>query len=362
MANKERKICLVIPSLHVGGMERVMCELANYMSAKDNITVHLVLYGKNPSVFYNLSTKIQLHQPSYNFRDSLRLWFTLRALIFLRKQITHIHPDTILSFGEYWNSFVLIALIGLKYPVYISDRCQPNKEFSTFHTLLRRWLYPRAAGIIAQTKKAHEIYSEKFKNGRINVIANPIREIKRPDKIEQENIILTVGRLIRTKHHERLIKIFSKLNAPDWKLLIIGGNALKQNNLLSLLKLVENLGLKNKVVLAGELVDVDSLYYKSKIFALTSSSEGFPNVIGEALSAGLPVVSYDCIAGPSEMITDGENGFLVPVFDDELFQKRLQQLIDDEELRQKMAAKAPASVEIFSIEKIGQQYLDLILS
>ncbi len=110
------------------------------------------------------------------------------------------------------------------------------------------------------------------------------------------------------------------------------------------------------------MTDVDSQYLKSKIFAFTSNSEGFPNVIGEALSAGLPVVSYDCVAGPSEMIVDGENGFLVPVFDDDLFQKRLQQLIDDEELRQKMARKAPESVEKFSIEKIGQQYLDFILS
>ncbi|MGB9747746.1 MAG: glycosyltransferase [Bacteroidales bacterium] len=362
MAKKEKKICLVIPSLHSGGMERVMCELANYMSAKDNITVHLVLYGKSPSVFYNLSTKIQLHRPAYTFRDSLRLWFTLRALIFLRRQVRDIQPETILSFGEYWNSFVLVALIGLKYPVYISDRCQPDKTFGTFHTLLRKWLYPKAAGIIVQTKKAHEIYSGKFKHERIAVIANPIRQLQRSERTEKENIILTVGRLIRTKHHDRLIKIFSKLNAKDWKLFIVGGNALRQNNLSTLLKLVENLGLKNKVILAGELPDVDSFYYKSKIFAFTSSSEGFPNVIGEALSASLPVVSYNCIAGPSEMINDGENGFLVPVFDDELFQKRLQQLIDDEELWQKMAAKAPASVEKYSIEKIGQQFLSFILA
>jgi glycosyltransferase involved in cell wall biosynthesis len=359
---KHSKICLVIPSLHAGGMERVMTELANFIAAKDKVQVHLVLYGKNPSTFYTLPLNLQLHKPNYTFRESFRFFSTLRALFFLRYKIKHIKPDSILSFGEYWNSFVLISLLGLKYPIYISDRCKPDKEFSTLHTLLRRWLYPKAAGIIAQTSKAREIYSEKFKLRRIIVIGNPIRKIHSSVNIRRENIILTAGRLIQTKNHDRLIKIFSQLSGSDWKLLIIGGNALKQNNLSLLQKFLEDKGLRDNVILAGELTDVDSQYLKSKIFAFTSNSEGFPNVIGEALSAGLPVVSYDCVAGPSEMIVDGENGFLVPVFDDDLFQKRLQQLIDDEELRQKMARKAPESVEKFSIEKIGQQYLDFILS
>ncbi|NMC40766.1 MAG: glycosyltransferase family 4 protein [Bacteroidales bacterium] len=179
--------------------------------------------------------------------------------------------------------------------------------------------------------------------------------------IKKENWILTVGRLIKTKHHDRLIRIFSRLNAPGWKFIIIGGDALKQNNLPLLYKLVKEFVLTGSVIFTGNLSDIDEYYYKSKIFAFTSSSEGFPNVVGEALSAGLPVVSYDCVAGPSEMITDGENGFLVPVFDDDLFRKRLQQLIDDEGLRQKMSAKAPASVERYAIEKIGKQYLDFIL-
>jgi hypothetical protein len=74
-------------------------------------------------------------------------------MIFLRKKVKLIKPDSILSFGEYWNSFVLIALIGLPYPVFISDRCSPDKEFTRIHTILRKWFYPKAKGIIAQTIK-----------------------------------------------------------------------------------------------------------------------------------------------------------------------------------------------------------------
>ena len=362
MVKSGKSVCFVIPSLQAGGMERVMCELANFISTQENITLHMVLYGRDPSIFFPLHSAIQLHSPNYSYRESLRLLYAARSLLFLRQQIRHIQPDTILSFGEYWNSLVLLALFGLNYPVYISDRCKPDKKFNKFHTLLRRWLYPRAAGIIAQTSLARDIYAEQFRHSRIAVIGNPIRKLLRTIDIQQENLVLTVGRLIQTKHHNRLIKVFSQLDANDWKLIIIGGNALKQNNSSLLHKLLEDLGLKDKVILIGECNEVDDYYYKSKVFAFTSSSEGFPNVIGEALSAGLPVVSYDCIAGPSEMISDGENGFLVPVFEDELFLKRLQLLIDDEELRKKMSVIATASVEKYSVEKIGKQYLDFILS
>ena len=98
------------------------------------------------------------------------------------------------------------------------------------------------------------------------------------------------------------------------------------------------------------------------IFAFTSSSEGFPNVIGEALSSGLPVISYDCAAGPAEMIKDGENGFLTPVFDDILFQKRLQSLIDNEGLRNRMSENARRKIREFSIDKIGAEYYSFIVS
>jgi glycosyltransferase involved in cell wall biosynthesis len=67
---------------------------------------------------------------------------------------------------------------------------------------------------------------------------------------------------------------------------------------------------KDKVFLEGEQKEIDPWYHRAKLFAFTSSSEGYPNVVGEALSAGLPVVAYDCIAGPSDMIDDGKTGIL----------------------------------------------------
>jgi len=358
----KRKICLVIPSLHLGGMERVMSELAGYFSKIEHFETHLTLYGRKPEIFYQIPQDVVIHKPPFVFKNKYQFYFAIKTLFYLRKEIKKIYPDSILSFGEYWNNFVLLALTGLKFPVFVSDRWRPDKTPRFPHNILRKILYARAAGIIVQTHLAFEIYRKFIPRDKIKVIANPIRNIILGNPDEKENIILSAGRLIETKHFDRLIHIFLKLNAPRWKLIIAGGDAIKQRNFEKLNQLIHNFNAQDRILLTGYVNNMDSLYQKSKIFAFTSSSEGFPNVIGEALSAGLPVVAYDCIAGPSEMIQDGVNGFLVPVFDDGAFVLKLQLLIDNEALRNQMSINAVKSIKKFDINKIGKEYLDFILS
>ena len=178
MKSNYKKIAFLIPSLHSGGMERVMSELVNYFSKKSNLEVHLVLYGKSREVFYDLSENIYIHKPEFDFDDKYRSYNTVRTIFFIRKIVKAINPDSILSFGELWNNLVLISLMGLRYPVYVSDRCKPDKRFRFFQNTLRKWLYPHATGLIAQTEKAKEIYQKENLNKNIVVIGNPIREIK----------------------------------------------------------------------------------------------------------------------------------------------------------------------------------------
>ena len=358
------KICLIIPSLQAGGMERVMSELMKYFASRhQKLDLHLVLYGRKRDVFYNIPENIIVHKPSFEFEDSRRFFFTLKTLWFLRKRIVTINPDTTLSFGEYWNNFVLLALFGLPYPVFVSDRCQPDKSLGKLHTILRKYLYHNAKGIIAQTEKAKELYGMQFKHQNVKVIGNPIRCINKKDQtIEPENIVLSVGRLIKSKNYDKLIEMFVHINRPGWKLVIVGDDALKQQNMKRLKELVKQLDAEDKVFLVGRQLDVENYYLKSKIFAFTSSSEGFPNVIGEALSAGLPVVSFDCVAGPSEMVQDEENGFLIPLFDYSFFEKRLKCLMDNSVLLKKLGENAKQSIKKFSVESIGEQFYKFITS
>lgn len=358
----KKKLCLVIPSLQAGGMERVMSELANYFSLKPEIDVNMVMYGRKPELFYSIPSTIKLHQPHFFFNNKYRIWNTIKTFFFLRKKIKDISPDSVLSFGEYWNSFVLLSLLGLKIPVFVSDRCQPDKSLGKTHDFLRRLLYPKSAGVIVQTITAKSIYERRLRKASIIVIGNPIRSINADSSKTRENIVLTVGRLIESKHHDELIRLFARINLPAWKLIIVGGDALKQTNMQRLETLVNDLNLSDRVILTGSRNDVDDFYKRSKIFAFTSSSEGFPNVIGEAMSAELSVVAFSCIAGPSDMIKDGENGYLVSLFDYACFEQRLTELMNNEILRIRFGENSKKAIEVFSVESIGQQFFEVIFN
>jgi GalNAc-alpha-(1->4)-GalNAc-alpha-(1->3)-diNAcBac-PP-undecaprenol alpha-1,4-N-acetyl-D-galactosaminyltransferase len=352
-----QKLCLVIPSLQAGGMERVMSELSWYFASKGTLDVHLVFYGINREIFYKIPENVTIHKPAFSFNNRIRFLSAIKTLIFLRSVVKKISPAAILSFGEYWNSFVLLALVRTKYRVYVSDRCQPDKDLGFLHNNLRKILYPHSAGVISQTKKAGEIYKDKAISKNICVIGNPIRKIPGNTTITKEKIVLTVGRLISTKHHDKLIEIFLSISDPEWKLKIVGYDHLKQNTSERLLKIISEKDATDRVILEGKQTDVESYYLKSCVFAFTSSSEGFPNVIGEAMSAGLPVVAFDCVAGPSEMINDGRNGYLVTLFDYESFCEKLKLLMENSELRETFGRQARIDILNFSIERVGEQYL-----
>lgn len=358
---RKNKIAFIIPSLTSGGMERVMVEIMQYIVEQYNEKCHLILYGSTREIFYKIPNGVILHLPEFSFNYGRRIWMTLKTTYFIRKTIKEIKPDVILSFGEYWNNLVLLSLIGIKTPVYISDRSSPELNLGFIHSKLRRILYPYAKGIIAQTQKAKEILENKTGNRNIRVIGNPIREISVPEVQNRKKIVLSVGRLIRTKHFNRLIDIFYRLNKPDWKLIIIGGDPDKEKISEELQSQIEKLQLKDQVVLAGKLKNIEDYLLQSSIFAMTSSSEGFPNVIGEAMRAGLPIVAYDCVAGPSEMIDNGKNGFLIPLFEDNLFAEKLRHLIDNNDERQEMGQYAKECIKKFSPNIVCEQYYRFII-
>ena len=351
-------IVLAIPSMRTGGMERVIAELATQFN-QEGREVCIVLYGRQPGMYYALPEGVTVRFPSGKFGEHLRWVHTLGRMLYFRREVKKACPGMVLSFGEYWNSFVLLSLAGTGYPVFISDRCAPSKRLGGFQEVLRKVLYPAASGIIVQTHVAEEIYRRRFPRQRIAVIGNPVRIISGRDigTKGREKVILMVARMITSKHHDRLISLFAGLEAPGWRLLLVGGDDQGQHHLDRLRRLARELQISDRVEFAGECREVEPYYRSASIFAFTSSSEGFPNVVAEALAAGLPVVSYNCEAGPAELIRDGENGFLVPLFDDTLFRERLQQLVDDKALRQRMGKTAAEGMAPFEPSAVARRYL-----
>ncbi|WP_194778189.1 glycosyltransferase [Pararhodonellum marinum] len=356
------KIVLIIHSLGLGGMERVMALLATYFSKKPLVEVHLILIGIKREVAYPLPVEVRIHFPDFEFDNNKRTWYTLKTMFFLRRKVQSLQPSSVLSFGEYWNNLVLMSLLGLPYPVYVSDRSQPNKNLGKIQNILRNRLYPKASGFIAQTGIAKEVAKNLNWNKRIEVIGNPIRTIELSNDIPKENIVLTVGRLIPTKNIDQLLQIFEEVALKDWKLVVIGGNAKKMNLLEKYQSQIKEKGLEERIIFKGAQSDVDTYYAKSRIFAFASSSEGFPNVLGEAMNAGLAVLAYDCVAGPSDMIDDGYNGYLIPLGNKSLFSEKLKILMQNQHQREKFGHNAKLKMQEFESEKIADQFFKFISS
>jgi glycosyltransferase involved in cell wall biosynthesis len=163
-----------------------------------------------------------------------------------------------------------------------------------------------------------------------------------------------VGRIDSQKGYQYLSAIWALVSQryPDWRLDLYGEGVDRAEN--------QNLIPKGDHVFAHpQTSDIMDRYKESSILVLTSVYEPFGLVMAEAMSCGVPVVAFDCPYGPSEIITDGENGFLVDCFDVEAFAGKVCQLIVDEEQRRRMGRNAISSVQRFSKDKIIRQWQHL---
>ena len=191
-----------------------------------------------------------------------------------------------------------------------------------------------------------------------------IKQIYNPSPIESDTLlshnsktILAIGRLQEQKGFDLLLKAWAIVEdkCPEWHLEIVGEGAMKEK----LLSLTRQLKIK-RVVFSNFTSQIEDKYKSSSIYVLSSRYEGFPLVLLEALSMSLPLVSFDCKTGPSEIIKDGYNGFLVEPENTDLLAKKLLQLIEDDKLRKQMSNNAFVSSKKYKKDSIINQWCDLL--
>ncbi|MEI6881922.1 MAG: glycosyltransferase, partial [Bacteroidota bacterium] len=238
----------------------------------------------------------------------------------------------------------------------VSDRSSPDLKLSDFHKFLRFILYKNTDGIICQTHLSMLNISRITKHRNIKVIGNPIRKISKREKYQRENIILNVGRFISSKQQINLIEIFASIEHEGWRLVFIGeGQYLDEAR-----KKVFELGLEDKVTFVGESNNVDEYLNRSKIFAFTSILEGFPNALGEALETPLSCISFNCIAGPSDLIINNYNGFLINNNDFVEYKRKLQILMVNDKLREYFERNSTTKMKEFEINLISNKYYSFL--
>lgn len=175
--------------------------------------------------------------------------------------------------------------------------------------------------------------------------------------IDRPKVVLAVGRMVAQKNFEALIDIWSKAysKAPGWKLRIIGDGS----DMGVLKQLVKKRGLEDFVELPGKSSHVKKEMDSAQIYAMTSRYEGFPLVLLEAQSIGLPIVSFDTPYGPSEIVRHNKDGYIVGYNDCEAFANKLLEMIHNDTLRQQMSDNALKRSKEFTPEVIADKWMDI---
>lgn len=350
------KIFLVIANLAAGGAERVMSELANIWIKDSNLDIHIVLLTDN-EIFYELDDNITIHN---FYLDKKNILYKLKSLLVIFRNFSKLiqkeKPDVILSFMNKYNIFTLISLFRLKVKVIVSERDSPTEKLPKVTVFLRNVMYQFANGIICQTQSSREFIINETKNDKVVVIPNPIKMIKVDNVFKKEKIILNMGRLVHKKGQDYLLEAFSNIEDDTWKLVILGEGDLR----IKLKKRIKELSLEDRVFLEGTVKNVDVWLNKASIFAFPSIMEGFPNALAEAMSAGLPCVSFDCETGPRDLIKDSVNGFLVDVGDTKQLTFQLNKLIKNKNLREEIGKEALKVQEKLNSKKIAKQYMTFL--
>ena len=361
------KITLVTPSLFCGGAERVVVSLAEGFQL-DGHQVTVITGTEKNTDFYQLPPGVKriplgIMGISKNPLDAIRS--NLKRVSALRKAIKSSEPDIVMAHLTETNILTVLATLRTKYPVLITEHCDPNLiSYGRFWETLRRLVYPFATKLVNVSQGVEDYFTWMPKRKKA-VIYNPFfvsknasSEIEIPEGVNTERKwIMSMGRLTNQKGFDILLKAFAKvaLKYRDWQLIILGEGELRSE--LEALK--AKLGLKEQVVLPGRVKNPFLLMKRAQFFVMSSRFEGFPMAHGEAMLCGLPVIATDCPSGPRELIRDGIDGILIPNEDESALAMAIERLISNPEERAQFAKSAPEVGTRFSLEKIIQDWTKL---
>ncbi len=339
-----------------GGAERVIHNLITEWCTSQELDISLILmYNKQP-IFYQLPSRC--HLTIISSRKKSALFEKIDRYRKLRKIIIETKPDVVLSMPEEIGIYVLVALLGTKIPVVVSERnnpwIMPNKKITRF---LRKLMYPHAAGLIFQTKQASSFFSKKLQAKGI-VLPNPLdtEALPEPYTGEREKVIMGAGRLDKQKNFPLLIDAFAEFyqTHPDYKLIIYGEGGLRSELEQYILEKELPAG---TITLPGRTTKLIEELRTKAMFVLSSDYEGMPNVVIEAMAVGTPVISTDCPSGGSaELIENGVSGLLVPAKDQKALTNAMCQIADQKELGVKLSQNSPFIKNKLNSETVSKQW------
>lgn len=336
---KRPRIALFLPSLGIGGVERVMLNLAAGF-VKWGASVDLVLVKAQGEYMRQIPTNARVVDLHANR--------VLTSLFSLVRYMRATRPVALVSAKDYANVVAIWAKLLARVPTRVvvsvhtilSRHVQHagNLRERVIVPLLARWLYPHADGVVAVANGVADDLAQflGLSRDRISVVYNPVvsdhlfaaaqEPVDHPWFVLREPpVILSIGRLTAAKDYPTLIAAFAKVRQRrDARLAILGEGEERPR----LQDLVRRLGLESDVWLPGFVEPPYPYLARASLFVLSSIWEGLSTVIIEALALGVPVVSTDCPSSPREILDNGRFGELVPVGDAEALADAILRALD----------------------------------
>ena len=360
-----KKICFVKQDMQdASGGARVCANLANALA--DIYEVHVVsICSEKEDTFYKLNANVKykvLIKGEGRIRELL-----LKGVPRLRKYLKQNQIDIAFSVGVSINPFVIPATKGIHCKAVSCEHMNCLNSFGNDRSQrFCRYLGAKFGNkIITLTKMDKESYIKKYhlKENKVEYIYNWMDESLFSDDVKyniESKQIITVARLEKVKGIENVIKVSKRLKEKynDWQWHIYGGG--EQSYIDELEKQIKQNELQNFVMLKGKVNDIYDRYKDYSIFVLTSYSEGLPMVLLEAKSKKLPIISFDCLTGPRDIIRDGIDGYLIPVDDIEMLYQKLDLCMSSKEERIRLSEQSYGNISLFSKNIILKKWVNFI--
>ena len=345
-----------------GGIERVWIEKMNYLATHFGYDIVMVTsdQGNHPMSFpvdervRHIDMNIGMHtQYRYSGLRRLQKRRQLSRLYEerLRQLLLDVRPD-ILVCTSTQDMRQLLRLRG-NTPVIVESHINFAHDGTLWNKLLTRYnnhYVGKADAVVTLTQGDAKNWRKVSKN--VHVIPNfvHLNDTGSISDCSSKKAVF-IGRLVKEKGLDDMTSIWRQVNAqhPDWQLHLYGEGTMNS---------VPDIQLFVHPATATPF----ERYKESSLLLLTSKFESFGLVLPEAMSCGIPVVSYDCPYGPASIISDGKDGFLIPNRDEQLYVKRVLQLIEDAELRRQMGVQGLTSSQRYRAENIMQQWAALYQS
>lgn len=351
----KKQIIFFIGTLQAGGAERVISELTRSLTIDFDITI-ILYYSRG--IFYEMDRRVNI----IDIEQEIKEKSLFKKALYYRKCVKELRPDIIISLLTPFNIFSFFVLLGIKIPLILCERSDPRHySKNIFLNWLRNISYRWADGIIFQTHMGFSYFPLSVKKHSV-VIPNPCFV---PSKIigeaihtEKKKKIVAVARLTAAKNLSMLIKAFSAIynDFPDYQLVIYGEGEERKK----LKYLIDHLKLDDKVILYGKVKPIYEYISDASFFVLSSDYEGMSNALMEAIALGLPVISTK-VSGASELVVNGENGFLIDVGDMDALIFSMKKLLIDSDLRERMGKKSVERSYLFDYEIILNEWKHYIL-